>query len=567
MSVPAGSKESAPFPAIPRGANPPAADACPGDILVIKPSSLGDVVHALPAVALVKKHWPQARLRWLINPEWAPLLEDNPYVHEAILFPRGEFRGLAGVARIPAWAKTMRREQRADLALDFQGLLRSALIARLCCRGEIVGLSDAREGARFLYHRVADVRGIVHAVDRYLGLVKCLGIDIAQPLEWPLPPGEAPDGFSAAAPFVLLHPFSRGAGKSLSVADTLDFCRAVAPRPVVLVGRTSETVPRLDHVTDLLNRTTLSALIWLVRRAAFVVERSGESRALSPGSVDLEGRRAFPGERPGQPEGAAPGGDNCRRGPFSWDDALMGADSRHEQHGQSLWAMRAQDQDALDITGPAGAGDEGDKAGIASLVFRREVLVGGGKIRENLTAARDDDVVRRKYAQDAASGTWSRDAYGSRLSDQRFAFGKARIGGFHGVFFIPVVDPEQSQRFGQLRRDQVDQGAGMQRDPLPLASLREGSDVAGGVFRRRAFAKFGAKHFAQPRKEGDLLLPVFADLRKPFPKRDGRGRVPFVRMRFVMTGRGRAKGFRNARQDGFAIAAHFRVAFLLDHQS
>jgi heptosyltransferase I len=271
MSVPAGSKERPPYPSIARGENPPLAAADPRDILVVKPSSLGDVVHALPAVALLKKRWPQARLRWLINPEWAPLLAGNPSVQEAVLFPRGKFRGLAGLARVPAWAKTMRREQRADLVLDFQGLLRSALIARLCCRGEIVGLSDAREGARFLYHRAADVRGIPHAVDRYLGLVKCLGIDISQPLEWPLPPGESPAGFSTAAPFILLHPFSRGAGKSLSVADTLAFCRAVAPSEVVLVGRSSESVPRLDRVTDLLNRTTLSELIWLLRRAAFVV--------------------------------------------------------------------------------------------------------------------------------------------------------------------------------------------------------------------------------------------------------------------------------------------------------
>jgi heptosyltransferase-1 len=75
------------------------------------------------------------------------------------------------------------------------------------------------------------------------------------------------------------------------VADTLDFCRAVAPRPVVLVGRTSETVPRLDHVTDLLNRTTLSALIWLVRRAAFVVSvDSGPmhiASALTPRLISL----------------------------------------------------------------------------------------------------------------------------------------------------------------------------------------------------------------------------------------------------------------------------------------
>jgi heptosyltransferase-1 len=271
MSVPVGSKDGTPATAMARGANPPASAVSPRDILVIKTSSLGDVVHTLPAVALIKKHWPEARLRWLITPEWAPLLEGNTHVDEVVLFPRGEFRGLAGVARIPAWAMAMRRGQRADLALDFQGLLRSALIARLCCRGEIVGLSDAREGARFLYRHTADVRGITHAVDRYLALVAHLGIEVSRPLEWPLPAGSPPEGFSVAAPFVLLHPFSRGAGKSLSMADTLDFCRAVAPLPVVMAGRTSETVPPLAHVTDLLNRTTLSELIWLLRRAAFVV--------------------------------------------------------------------------------------------------------------------------------------------------------------------------------------------------------------------------------------------------------------------------------------------------------
>src|SRR5438093_354049 len=111
----------------------------PNSILVIKPSSLGDVVHTLPAVALVKRYWPASRLTWLINPEWAPLLEGNPQVDEIAIFPRGEFRGVAGWAKIPAWVKTI-AAKKADLVLDFQGLLRSALIGRLCRRGEIAGL-------------------------------------------------------------------------------------------------------------------------------------------------------------------------------------------------------------------------------------------------------------------------------------------------------------------------------------------------------------------------------------------------------------------------------------------
>jgi ADP-heptose:LPS heptosyltransferase len=71
----------------------------------------------------------------------------------------------------------------------------------------------------------------------------------------------------------------------------LDFCSAVAPLPVVIAGRASETVPPLAHVTDLLNRTTLSELIWLLRRAAFVVSvDSGPmhiAAALTPRLISL----------------------------------------------------------------------------------------------------------------------------------------------------------------------------------------------------------------------------------------------------------------------------------------
>ena len=245
----------------------------PREILIIKPSSFGDVVHTLPAVTLVKKHWPEARLRWLINPEWAPLLEGNPYVDEAILFPRHELRGARGVLRIAPWARSLRERVQADLILDFQCLLRSALIARLCCGpdGRIVGLSDAREGAGLLYHQKADVAGIAHAVDRYLALVSALGISIDPPLEWPLPPGQQPAGFSETPPFVLLHPFSRGSGKSLTPADVVTFCRALAPIRVVVAGRSEETVPAMENVENLLNRTTLAELIWLIRHAAYVV--------------------------------------------------------------------------------------------------------------------------------------------------------------------------------------------------------------------------------------------------------------------------------------------------------
>ena len=113
--------------------------------------------------------------------------------------------------------------------------------------------------------------GQAHSVDRYLALVTALGIETAAPLEWPLPRGSAPAGFDATEPFILLHPFSRGAGKSLTPAEIADFCHTLAPHRIVLVGRTDTTLPPLGNVADLLNRTTLPELLWLLRRAAFTV--------------------------------------------------------------------------------------------------------------------------------------------------------------------------------------------------------------------------------------------------------------------------------------------------------
>ena len=245
----------------------------PREILVVKPSSLGDIVHTLPAVARIKRTYPTARLRWLINTEWAPLLADNPDVDDVVLFPRQEFKGIRGGVRFASWARVLRRNVRADLILDFQGLLRSAFISRLCraSGGKIIGLSDAREGSRFFYDQVTDVSGKPHAVDRYLAMVDSLDASSGTEMEWPLPLGSAPSGFSACEPFVLLHPFSRGAGKSLSLSDIADFCAALAPQKIVVAGRSDAELPTFSNGTNLLNQTTLLELIWLIRHALFVV--------------------------------------------------------------------------------------------------------------------------------------------------------------------------------------------------------------------------------------------------------------------------------------------------------
>jgi ADP-heptose:LPS heptosyltransferase len=195
------------------------------------------------------------------------LLQHNPVVDHVHLFPRQNFRGLPSPFRLLSWARHFGALAQADLVLDFQCLLRSGLIGHFCRRSAFFGLSDAREGSRFFYDGTARVSPSQHAVERYLALVRALDVPVPEPLEWPLPPAQTPAAFPLHAPFITLHPFSRGKGKSLSVNEVHDLCKALSPRRVILLGRSDETVPPLPHVENWLNRTSLLELTAILKLA------------------------------------------------------------------------------------------------------------------------------------------------------------------------------------------------------------------------------------------------------------------------------------------------------------
>lgn len=253
-------------------------------VLVVKPSSLGDVIHTLPAVQCLHRARPDLAIDWVVNTEWAPLLEENPALRRVIPMPRREWRGWRDLPKARQWAKETLGDLEPDLVLDFQGLLRSALLSKASGGKHRVGFRQAREGAPLLYDQkieVPDWKG-THAVDRYLAMVEALGVETEiDPSEaFPLPEGK-PVGSRASMedrPFILLHPFSRGRGKSMSFREVVDFEEAfhsaVPGVPIVLVGAGfawPESIPRPAGLIDLLERTSLAQLIWLMRRARFVV--------------------------------------------------------------------------------------------------------------------------------------------------------------------------------------------------------------------------------------------------------------------------------------------------------
>lgn len=231
-------------------------------------------MHTLPSVHDLKRAYPHLEITWVANSEWLPLLQDNPDLTATVAFPRGHFRGLTGALRaIPWFAGLRHRTHEPDVALDFQGLFRSGLMAG-CSRSPMrIGLEDAREGAARFYHKTVPVPPNAHAVDRYRCLPAALGAATESEAVFalpkaPLPEEPLPDGFIA------LHPFSRGEGKSLSLAQVESFCRQVE-RPVVVLGRLDEHQASQLQLpasgVNLLNRTSIPELIACLRKAWAVI--------------------------------------------------------------------------------------------------------------------------------------------------------------------------------------------------------------------------------------------------------------------------------------------------------
>ena len=237
-------------------------------LLLIKPGSMGDVIHALPVASAIRRAWPGVELTWVVDPRWAPLLEGNPAVSRVHLFPREEFRGPRGWARAARWYSSL-GGLRPDYAVDLQGLMRSALMAKFCRAKMVVGLSDAREGARLFYRRIARTLPGEHAVIRYRRCLPLLGVPDG--CEFFIPPGQAP----AIPPgCIVLHPFARGAGKSMDAGAIRAFVsefQAKSTRPIVVVGVGDPSVLLPAGTIDLSGKTSLPELIGVLRAARFVV--------------------------------------------------------------------------------------------------------------------------------------------------------------------------------------------------------------------------------------------------------------------------------------------------------
>jgi heptosyltransferase-1 len=162
-------------------------------VLLVRLGALGDIVHAIPVAAALRRAFPSARIDWLVSAKHREILDLVPVIDRRLVI---NDRGDAGGGTPLLAAMRELRRTRYDATLDLQGLIKSGLIARSSGAPVVIGFSRKylREPlARFFYTAVYDPRGggiyarseTRHVVEINLGLLRPLGIT-AGPPEFPI---------------------------------------------------------------------------------------------------------------------------------------------------------------------------------------------------------------------------------------------------------------------------------------------------------------------------------------------------------------------------------------------
>jgi lipopolysaccharide heptosyltransferase II len=261
--------------------------SAPRKILILKPSSLGDVIQALPVLRLLKSQFPTSQIYWWLALDLAPFLKNDrdlagliPFDRHGCSYPRGWWQFTASL-------RQMRREH-FDWVIDLQSLLRSGLIAWLAHGRLSIGLDDHREGAGTFYDIAVPRPSFhTHAVDWYLQVLTRLGVPVHGRFEW------LPVNSSALAriqdlwqpgdhPWIVLNPGARWPNKRWPAEYYARLVELLATQDnrlrFVVLGAASDRelgqrIGRANHsrCLDLTGQTTLLEMVEWIRLSRLMV--------------------------------------------------------------------------------------------------------------------------------------------------------------------------------------------------------------------------------------------------------------------------------------------------------
>jgi lipopolysaccharide heptosyltransferase I len=265
--------------------------------LIVRLGALGDVVHAIPVAAALRQAFPAARIDWLVSAKHREILDLVPVIDRRLVIndpsTRSGQAGPSGGRSLLSAIGELRRTK-YDVAIDLQGLIKSAVLARSSGAPRVLGFSSryARERAARLFYTdvydpgrggLYDPRETRHVVDINLGLLSVLGITAparAFPIEAADPDAARNARAQAGGPYALLNPGAAWPNKRWPPARLAAIATALRARhglrSIVLWGPGEEAlaaqvVAGADGAAILSPRTTIADLVALARHATLMV--------------------------------------------------------------------------------------------------------------------------------------------------------------------------------------------------------------------------------------------------------------------------------------------------------
>lgn len=161
------------------------------NILLIKMSSLGDILHTLPFAAALRQRFPQARITWLVHPQFAGFVPDAPVIDEVLYFDKVKFNKMTLSDKVKYFRemRSLLHSKHFDLVIDMQGLFKSAVLAAISGCSNRIGYAEMREGSGLVSKAIIGGHSKEHVIERYLDVARYLGakIDSLDDVQFPLP--------------------------------------------------------------------------------------------------------------------------------------------------------------------------------------------------------------------------------------------------------------------------------------------------------------------------------------------------------------------------------------------
>ncbi len=290
-------------------------------ILIIRLGSLGDIIHAVPAAAAIRRALPQASIHWLVDERHRDVLELVPVVNRRIAVNTSSVGSLSSVVR-------QLRATGYDAALDLQGLLKSAVLARLSGASRVIGFPKdlLREPAARLFYSETAGDVAPHVIDKNLSMLKAIGVRVPD-VEFPLDDrsrhvvveARSRLGLTEGQRFALINPGAAWPNKRWPPVYFAEVSRELAKRhdlrSLVLWGPGEEqiagtVVAASDNTAAVSPPTTIADIVSLTKAAALMI--SGDT-----GPMHIAGASGTP------LVGIFGPTDPQRNGPWSEDDVVV----------------------------------------------------------------------------------------------------------------------------------------------------------------------------------------------------------------------------------------------------